>query len=69
MGEWITTRCESNSCVEVRCDTGSCVEASAIGEETVALRSNLAPHDQLRITRDEWVAFVAAVKEGQFDAI
>ena len=70
MSEWVRTYCESaNSCIEVRCETGSCVEVSAIGEETVALRSTLALDDVWRITREEWVAFVEAVKAGQFDAL
>lgn len=79
MAEWTTTqcgadgcveaRCESGNCIEVRCDTGTCVEASAVGEETVAIRSNLAPQDVLRVTREEWVAFLLAVKSGEFDAV
>jgi hypothetical protein len=59
MTEWTRARCES----------GNCVEVSAIGEGTVALRSTDLPLDKLRVTRDEWVAFVAAVKAGEFDAI
>jgi hypothetical protein len=70
MNDWIKTRCESaNSCIEVRCETGNCVEVSAIGRETVALRSTLAPDDVWRVTREEWAAFVEAVKAGQFDAL
>jgi len=69
---WIRTRCESNSCVEVtdeRCDTGSCVEVTAVGTGTVAIRSSDLPLDKLRITRDEWLAFVASIKAGDFDAV
>jgi hypothetical protein len=72
---WVRTRCESNSWVEVaevgaqRCDTGSCVEAAAVGTGTVAIRSSLAPLDKLRVTREEWTAFVASVKAGDFDTV
>jgi hypothetical protein len=72
---WIRTRCESGNCVEVaevgaqRCDTGSCVEAAAVGTGTVAIRSSEMPLDKLRITRAEWLAFVAGVKAGDFDSV
>jgi hypothetical protein len=72
---WVRTRCESNSCVEVaevgaqRCDTGSCVEAAAVGTGMVAIRSSLAPLDKLRVTREEWTTFVASVKAGDFDTV
>lgn len=59
MTEWVRTRCES----------GSCVEARAIGAGAVALRSSDLPLDKLRITREEWDAFLVAVKAGQFDAV
>jgi hypothetical protein len=52
-----------------RCDTANCVEATAIGDETVAIRSSLATQDTLRVTRDEWAAFLIAVKAGDFDTV
>jgi hypothetical protein len=51
------------------CESGGCVEVVAIGEDTVALRSTLAPQDVLRITREEWDALVVAVKGGVFDEV
>lgn len=51
------------------CESGGCVEVEAIGEDTVALRSTLAPHDVLRVTREEWAAFVERVKAGDFDVV
>ena len=51
------------------CETNCCVEVSAIGQDTVALVSTLAQGDILRVTREEWVAFVEAVKVGKFDDI
>jgi hypothetical protein len=59
---WITTPCESaNSCIEVL--------PPQIHVNTVAIRSALAPHDVLRVTREEWVAFVSAVKDGVFNEV
>lgn len=55
--------------VRTRCGSGSCVEVSAVGEGTVAIRSSESPLDKLRITREEWVAFVVDVKAGHFDEI
>lgn len=51
------------------CESGSCVQVDAIGEETVALRSTLAKDDILRITREEWLAFLIDVKAGHFDTV
>ena len=42
---------------------------AAIGTGTVALRSSELPLDKLRVTREEWVAFVAAVMAGTFDEV
>ena len=53
----------------MKCETGGCVEVEAIGEDTVTLRSTLAPHDVLRITREEWVDFVQRVKTGELDVV
>lgn len=80
MSEWMRTRCDTgsciearcdsaNSCIEVRCETGNCVEVSAIGQGAVYLRSSLAPDVMLPVTRDEWDAFVASVKAGDFDTL
>lgn len=55
--------------VKAKCETNLCVEAVAIGEGTVAIRSTLAPSDILRVTREEWDAFVAGVKAGDFDTV
>jgi len=51
------------------CDTANCIEVAAIGEGTVTLSSSNAPDDRLRVTREEWVAFVAAIKAGEFDNV
>ena len=51
------------------CESGNCVQVSAIGADEVYLRSSLAVDDILRVTREEWEAFVEAVKAGEFDSI
>jgi hypothetical protein len=53
---WIKSgRCESNACVEV-----------ALAENEILVRSSEAS-PVLRFTRDEWVAFVGGVRDGDFD--
>jgi Domain of unknown function (DUF397) len=50
------------------CPGGNCVEAAALPDGAVALRDskdrNKPPHI---FTAEEWAAFVAGVKEGDFD--
>ena len=57
--------------VRASCDTSACVEVAAIGRDTVVLRSAFAPLGARRVevTRDEWDAFVTAVKAGDFDTV
>lgn len=70
MSEGWIRGCDTGSCVEVRCESGNCVQASApVVDGPVFLRSSLAPDDMLSVTRDEWDAFVLAVKAGEFDAV
>ena len=50
-----------------RCDTGTCVEAAAAGED-VAVRDSKDPTGPvLRFTKSEWDAFIAGVREGDFE--
>ena len=47
------------------CDTGACVEVS-IGD-VVLVRSSTAPETRVEFTREEWRAFVAGVRRGEFE--
>lgn len=54
---WRRARCSASSCAEV-----------ASGEEGVWIRSSSDPDGPpTYLTRDEWVAFVASIKNGDFD--
>lgn len=59
--KWTRARCDTSACVEVR--------ASLVFEDTVVLRSSVNPQSVLPVKRDEWAAFVAGVKAGDFDNI
>jgi len=48
------------------CDSGACIEI-AVQEETVMVRSSLAPDVILPLMRAEWREFLAGAKEGLFD--
>lgn len=67
--------CEAGHCVEVApgwvrasCDSSACVEAQPV-PGGVLLRSSLMPEAVVDVTREEWAAFVAGVKAGDFDNI
>jgi hypothetical protein len=49
---------------------GACVETTSIKEDEILVR-NSRDHEGpvLSFTKAEWVAFVAGVKAGEFDAI
>lgn len=52
-----------------RCDGGQCVEIGAMGE-SVLVRSSADPDGKfVTLSRDEWQAFVAGVKDGAFDSL
>jgi hypothetical protein len=55
--EWIKSSFSNNSCVEVLTDG-----------EAVAVKSSKAGDNQiLSFDGDEWLAFIAGVKNGEFD--
>lgn len=58
---WTRARCDTSACVEVR--------ASLVFEDTVVLRSSVHPQSVVAVSREEWAAFVAGVKAGDFDNI
>jgi hypothetical protein len=62
--EWV----RSSYCVEPLsiCDTGTCVEV-AQDPYWVHVRSSINPSRQIAFTPSEWVAFIAGVKDGEFD--
>lgn len=50
-----------------QCDTGTCVEAAEIAG-IVAIRDSKNPQGPiLRFTKQEWIAFVAGVRDGEFE--
>jgi len=51
-----------------KCEGGACVEVAAQGD-LVLMRSSQDPGTTVRISRDEWRAFLAGVKEGAFDPL
>jgi hypothetical protein len=48
------------------CHEGGCVEIAVTGED-VLVRTTVFPDAPIRLTRDEWSAFLASAKEGHFD--
>lgn len=48
------------------CDGGTCVEVSFDGE-LVAVRNSQIPGEIVWFTRDEWEAFLAGAKLGEFN--
>ncbi len=50
------------------CNGGdNCVEIARFDDDRVFARHSASPGDLLVFTRDEWLAFVAGVKDGEFD--
>lgn len=62
--EWV----RSSHCNEPQtaCDTGTCVEVAA-DHYWVNVRSSVNPGKQIAFTPSEWTAFLAGVKDGEFD--
>jgi hypothetical protein len=52
-----------------QCDTGACVEIGTLGE-SVLIRSSADPAGPVvKLSREEWRAFVAGLKDGDFDSL
>jgi hypothetical protein len=52
-----------------RCDGGACVEVATTGD-TVLVRSSASPGEvPTELSRAEWEAFLAGMKEGAFDGV
>jgi hypothetical protein len=49
------------------CSGGACVEVGMLPRGAVAVRDSKDRSSELIFTADEWVAFVAGVKNGEFD--
>ena len=51
------------------CSGGGCVEVGQLPDGAIAVRAAQAPvrETSLVFTQDEWAAFVAGVKNGEFD--
>lgn len=72
---WVkSSKCEASGCVEVawakssKCSDGTCVEVGHDAHGMILVRNNQAPADIVSFTQDEWVAFIAGVRNGEFDA-
>jgi len=48
-----------------RCSAGNCVEVE-ITLDRVRLRNSTSPEQMVDLTPDEWAAFVAGVRAGEF---
>ena len=53
--------------VSSSCSDGNCVAVGRSNEDVVVLDTKDASMRALRFTREEWAAFVAGVKNGEFD--
>lgn len=52
-----------------RCESGACVQIGTLGE-SILIRSTIDPDGHwVALSRDEWQAFVAGVKGGDFDSL
>ncbi len=61
------TRFEDSEFKKVSCETNRCVEV-AHRDGVVAVRSTTDPaKDTVYFTREEWSAFIAGVKNSEFD--
>lgn len=49
------------------CSFGDCVEVGRTPDGSVHVRDTKDRAHELRFTREEWAAFVAGVKNGEFD--
>ena len=51
-----------------RCESSWCVEVAATPDGAILVRNSADPAGPvLSFTRDEWVAFVGGVRDGDFD--
>jgi Domain of unknown function (DUF397) len=50
-----------------KCNGGSCVRVAASGDMIVVGDSKFPDAPVLAYTRDEWITFVDAVRQGEFD--
>lgn len=49
-----------------RCESHACLEAAVVGDG-ILVRNSVDPEGTLMFTREEWVAFVGGVRDGDFD--
>lgn len=50
-----------------RCGDSACVEVTQFVPGSIMVRQSDQPERMLVFTADEWVAFIAGVKDGEFD--
>ena len=51
------------------CEGGGCIEIAIGGDHVVVRRSADPDGPHVTLTRDEWLAFVGGVKDGDFDEV
>lgn len=75
---WTTAAgCDASTCVEVgiwkaseACEAGSCIEVCGDVHDQVLVRDSKNPDaGYLTFTRDEWLAFLAGVRNNEFDLV
>lgn len=49
------------------CTLGDCVEVTELVSGVVAVRNSRTPETVVAFTRQEWAAFLAGVRAGEFD--
>ncbi len=50
-----------------KCGNATCVEVARVGEDTYLIRDSKQPEaPALSFTKEEWVAFVDGVRDGEF---
>ena len=52
-----------------RCDTGACVEIGTLSESVLVRSSGDADGICVTLSREEWLKFVAGIKDGDFDGL
>ncbi len=52
-----------------RCDTGACVEIGTLGESVLVRSSGDADGICVTLSREQWLEFVAGIKDGDFESL
>lgn len=50
-----------------KCESSACAEVYVGPDKLVAIRNTTVPAEMIWFTSDEWRAFIAGAKDGEFD--